>query len=90
VTVHVYDLRPDPKAKAKDKDKDKTPRSPGDPVFEKSLPQIAWPTNSCVPASEKPEAQFRREFIQVIAGKVGFCFYPRPVEDGFADREDGM
>ena len=87
LTVHVYNLKPDPKAKGKDKDKDE--KSPDEPVFEKSLPQITWPANNCVPTAEKPEAQFRREFIRVIAGKVGFCFYPRPMEDGFAD-DTGM
>ena len=81
LTVHVYNLKPDPKAKDKDKDE----RSPEDPVFEKSLPQIIWPSNNCVPTAEKPESQFRHEFIEVIAGKVGFCFYPRPMGDGFAD-----
>jgi hypothetical protein len=87
LTVHVYNLKPDPKAKAKDKDKDE--KSPEDPVFEKSLSQVVWPANNCIPTSEKPEGQFRREFIEVIAKKVGFCFYPRPMEDGYAD-DPGM
>ena len=85
LTVHVYNLKPDPKAKTKDKEE----RSPDEPVFEKSLSQIIWPANNCVPTAEKPEGQFRREFIEVIAKKVGFCFYPRPMEDGFAD-DPGM
>jgi hypothetical protein len=88
LTVHVYNLKPDPKAKAKNKDKDEE-RSPDDPVFEKSLPQITWPANNVIPTSEKPESQFRHEFIEAIAGKVGFCFYPRPMEEGYAD-DPGM
>ena len=44
-------------------------------VFEKTLPQVVWPPNSCVPTSDRQAAQFRREFLRVLADRVGRHFY---------------
>ncbi|HOM16985.1 MAG TPA: hypothetical protein PK777_03640 [Thermoguttaceae bacterium] len=47
----------------------------GKVVFERALPQIRYPPNHSIPAWEKPEAQFRREFIAHLAECVGRYFY---------------
>jgi len=44
-------------------------------VFEKNLPQVVWPPNSCVPTSDKQPSQFRREFLHVLADRIGRHFY---------------
>ncbi|GAB6165375.1 hypothetical protein JCM19992_13750 [Thermostilla marina] len=48
----------------------------GETLFEKPLSQIVYPPNSVVPAAEKPEQMFRREFLAVLADEVGKLFYP--------------
>ena len=68
VSVFVYDM------------KDK--KEPEKMVFEKHLPQVLYPPNSAVPASSKPEAQFRRDFLKVLADQVGRLFY---AHDRYAD-----
>jgi hypothetical protein len=47
----------------------------GDPLYEKSVPQIIYPPNTCIQTSERPESQFRREFIHVIAEQTTRYFY---------------
>ncbi len=87
LTVHVYNLKPDPKAKAKDKERTKSRRTSR---FSKNrCRRSSGRPTTAFPPPRSPKAQFRREFIEVIAEKVGFCFYPRPMEDGFAD-DPGM
>jgi hypothetical protein len=45
------------------------------PVFEKELPQTVYPPNAVIPTSEKPEAEFRKEFVAVLADQIGRHFY---------------
>lgn len=45
-------------------------------VFEKQLPQALYPPNSSIPTSERTEAQFRREYIKVLADQIARHFYP--------------
>lgn len=47
----------------------------GKVVFERPLPQIRYPPNHSIPTWEKPEVQFRREFIAYLADYVGRYFY---------------
>jgi hypothetical protein len=54
----------------------------GKQVFEKSLPQSVYPPNCGVPTSDKLEAQFRREFVAVLAGQIARYFYSH---DPYAD-----
>ncbi len=44
-------------------------------VFEKILPQCTYPPSTGVPASERVEAEFRREFVAVLAEKITRYFY---------------
>jgi hypothetical protein len=47
----------------------------GKVLFEKTPPQCVYPPNACIATSEKSAPQFRREFIKVLAGKLGMLFY---------------
>jgi hypothetical protein len=47
----------------------------GDVVFEKRLPQCVYPPNREVSALDKPEGEFRREFLQVLSDQIGRYFY---------------
>lgn len=47
----------------------------GETVYEKALPEIVYPPQGGVPTSEKPEEEFRRQFIGVVAEQVGRLFY---------------
>jgi hypothetical protein len=47
----------------------------GKQVFEQQMPQILYPRNSGIPTTDKPESQFRAEFIGVIAELIGRNFY---------------
>jgi hypothetical protein len=47
----------------------------GEVVFEKPLPQVVYPPNREVPAWGKPEAEFRREFVKVLADQIARHFY---------------
>lgn len=46
-----------------------------EPVFERNLPQAVYPPNAAIPAGEKPEAQFRRQFVTYLARQVAHYFY---------------
>jgi hypothetical protein len=52
------------------------------PVFEKDLPQAVYPPSTGIPTSEKAEAEFRREFVRVLAEQIGRHFY---AHDAYAD-----
>jgi hypothetical protein len=50
-------------------------REGGDVVFERALPEIIYPPNAGIPTSEKAEEEFRKQFIGVVADRVGRFFY---------------
>ncbi|MCE9605223.1 MAG: hypothetical protein K8U03_10020 [Planctomycetia bacterium] len=54
----------------------------GELVYEKNLPEIVYPPQAGIPTSEKPEEEFRRQFIGVVAEQVGRLFY------GYDHRKD--
>jgi len=55
-------------------------------VFEKTLPQTVWPPNACISTSERQPAQFRREFLGVLAERIGRHFYGHdPYDDAALD-----
>lgn len=57
-------------------------------VYDKTPPQTRWPPNSVEPAGNKLPAQFRKEFIQVLANEIGKHFYPHdPVHDFARDAD---
>lgn len=47
----------------------------GEIVFQKSLPQIVFPENHGIPMQEKPEEEFRQQYIRVLADDIGSLFY---------------
>lgn len=51
-------------------------------VFEKVLPQLIYPPNAAIPTSERPEREFRREFVAVLADQIARHFY---AHDAYAD-----
>jgi len=46
-----------------------------DPVYEKPLPQTHYPPNSAIPAVDRTEAQFRRQFVGMLAEQIARHFY---------------
>lgn len=44
-------------------------------IWEKKIPQYVYPPNTAIPTSEKPEAEFRRQFINKLADQIGRHFY---------------
>lgn len=44
-------------------------------VYEKNLPQSLYPPNSAIPVSNEAEAEFRHEFIGVLADQIARHFY---------------
>lgn len=56
-----------------------------EPVFERNLPQSVYPPNAAIPAGEKPEAQFRRQFVAYLARQVAHYFYDHDPTVEFAN-----
>jgi hypothetical protein len=87
-SIQVYDCR-DEEKKAKDKDMPKRDKDASDNiVFEKSLPETKYPPNTGVPTSDKQEAEFRQEFIKVLADQIARHFYEHDSHSDFA--QDAM
>lgn len=55
-----------------------------DPVFERILPQTVYPPNAAIPAGEKPEPQFRRQFVNHLAQLIARYFYDHDSTVDFA------
>jgi len=55
---------------------------PGEPVFQREPPQTVYPPNSVIPRADRPEKEFRREFVEVMADQIGRYFY---AHDRYAD-----
>ena len=56
----------------------------GRPVFEKELPRSVYPPNTGIPTSEKPEVEFRRNFVRVLADHIGRHFYAHDAHADYA------
>ena len=54
-----------------------------EPIFEYNLPQTVFPPNGAIPA-DSPEAQFRRQFINYLARRIGVLFYDHDSSVDFA------
>jgi hypothetical protein len=59
-------------------------RSGGRQVYEKSLPQVLYPTHTPIPSSETSEGEFRRKFLGVLAERIGRHFYSHDSRVDFA------
>ncbi len=55
-----------------------------DPVFERHLPQTIFPPNSAIPAGDKPEPEFRRQFVSHLAQMISRYFYDHDPTVDFA------
>jgi hypothetical protein len=62
----------------------------GKVAFESHMPQLVYPPNTGVPTSEKPEEEFRRQFIKVLADRIGRYFYPHDATQDFARDSDSL
>jgi len=47
----------------------------GKEVFHKNIPQAVYPPSSPIPASDRTEPEFRREFVLVLANQIARHFY---------------
>ena len=56
----------------------------GQEVYQKSVREILYPFNGGVPVQEKPEAEFRREFLEIVAERISRHFYPHDPHLDFA------
>lgn len=50
-------------------------RNGGKLVFEKAIPQSVYPPNSGIPATDRTEPAFRREFVRVLSDQIARHFY---------------
>jgi hypothetical protein len=56
-----------------------------EPIFERNLPQALYPPNAAIPAGEKPEPAFRRQFVNHLAELVARYFYDHDATVDFAN-----
>ncbi len=56
----------------------------GDVLFEKTFPQSVYPPNTGIATSDRPEAEFRAEYLRRLADQVGWLFYPHDSRADFA------
>lgn len=56
----------------------------GKVVFEEALPQSVYPPISGIDTSAKPDTEFRREYIHVLADQIGRYFYAHDPHVDFA------
>lgn len=56
-----------------------------EPIFERNLPQTIFPPNGEIPTSDKPEAQFRRQFVGHLARQIAQYFYDYDATFDFAN-----
>jgi len=53
-------------------------------AWDRHLGEVLYPTNSGIPAQDKPEQQFEREFVSVLATRVAEHFYKHDANSAFA------
>ena len=56
----------------------------GKTVWKKPLPQIVFPPNTPVPASDRTESDFRRQYLGVIADRISRYFVPHEPDNDIA------
>jgi hypothetical protein len=47
----------------------------GKQVYEKTLPRVLYPPNTPIPSAEKSEAEFRKQYLSILADQIGRHFY---------------
>jgi len=53
-------------------------------LWERHLGEIQYPANSGIPAQDKPVQQFEREFVEIVARRIGEKFYKHDPNQFFA------
>jgi len=53
-------------------------------MWDRHLGEILYPTNSGIPAQDKPEQQFEREFVSILSTRVAEHFYKHDANSEFA------
>ncbi len=53
-------------------------------VWEKYLPQVVYPPTAPIPASERPEGEFRRKFVGALAEQIAKYFHAHDSTADFA------
>jgi uncharacterized protein YbjQ (UPF0145 family) len=56
----------------------------GRQVYEKTVPRVLYPPNTPIPSADKPEAEFRRQFLTVLAEQIARHFYAHDSREDFA------
>jgi hypothetical protein len=56
----------------------------GRQVYDKSLPRVMYPPNTPIPSADKSEAEFRRQFLGVLAEQIARRFYAHDSREDFA------
>jgi hypothetical protein len=54
-------------------------------VFEKRLDDFTFPKNGAIPATDRPESQFRGMFLQLLSQRIARCFFAYDSREQFAD-----
>lgn len=57
----------------------------GEVAFEKRLDDFAFPANSAIPATDRPETQFRAMFLQMLSQRISRLFHAYESRDAFAE-----
>jgi hypothetical protein len=60
----------------------------GAPVWQKAMPELLFPVNSAVPMQEKTLADFRRQYVGILAEHISRHFYDHDAKAQFAN--DGL
>ena len=53
-------------------------------VWDREIGEVLYPLNSGIPAQDKPVQQFEREFVQIVADRIGINFYKHDPHGAFA------
>jgi hypothetical protein len=56
----------------------------GKVVYERKMPPSVYPPNVAIPTAERPEDQFRQQFIHVLSDEIGRHFYGHDARADFA------
>lgn len=56
----------------------------GKELWSKNIGEVLYPTNSGIPAQDKPVQQFEREFVEIIADRVATNFFKHDPNESFA------
>jgi hypothetical protein len=59
-------------------------KKPNKPEWDDHIGEILYPTNSGIPAQDKPLQQFEREFVEIVAEQIAVKFYRHDPHASFA------